>query len=74
VALPPGRSRKGRLYFSSSGGKSQSNLKYVVHGEHPRPRPREWLSLAVNNPSILKTNKARAIYFSTLNGRYKVVN
>lgn len=30
--------------------------------------------LAVNNLSILKTNKARAIRFSTLNGLCKVLN
>ena len=34
----------------------------------------EAMGLAVNNLSILKTNKARAIRFSTLNSLCKVLN
>ena len=34
----------------------------------------EAIGLAVNNLSILKTNKARAIRFSTLNSLCKVLN
>ena len=50
-------------------------LDYVLLGRRMKLKDlAEATGLAVNNLSILKTNKARAIRFSTLNRLCKVLN
>ena len=50
-------------------------LDYVLLDQRMRLKDlAEATGLAVNNLSILKTNKARAIRFSTLNSLCKVLN